>query len=397
MGMNIIFFDREISQNLWPLTFTRPVSELKVGILRLREKWSKRINGDYSWSTSDYLQKKYPLKIENQNLLINASVCATDELAEKVLALPEGVGLQQRGNAIAFCLSKPAAENWINEKRVGIKWMEFEGNLSSIKNTWDIHNQNEVQLKQDFNLITKNREFQPLSKTNQLIGAQNIFVEKGAKIEYAMINAEAGPVYIGHHATIQEGALIRGPFALCEHAQVNMGSKIYGATTVGSYSKIGGEVAQSVIQDYSNKGHDGFLGHSVIGEWCNLGAGTNVSNLKNTYEKVRVWSYAENRFVKTGLQFSGLIMGDHSKAGISTMFNTGTVVGTACHIHGTGFPRQFVPSFSDGGASGYKLHQLESIYNIAEKAMLRRGVKLTETDREILKHVFELSAAYRKF
>ncbi len=395
--MNIILFDDKFTKNLWPLTFTRPVSELRVGILRLREKWTNRIDGAYSWQTSAYLQKKYPLKLETKNLLINASVCPTDELTKRVLSLSEGEGLKYNELAIALYLSKSAADSWLNKDEGSVNWIEYDGEIDSIKNTWDIHEQNEVQLKRDFDLITKGRKSQTVSKTNQLIGNENIFVEEGAKIECSIINAETGPVYIGRNATILEGSLIRGPFALCDHAQVNMGSKIYGATTIGPFSKVGGEIAQSVVIGYSNKGHDGFLGHSVIGEWCNLGAGTNVSNLKNTYDKVKVWSYSENRFAKTGLQFSGLIMGDHSKAGISTMINTGTVIGAACNIHGAGFSRQFVPSFADGGASGYKVHQLKSACNIAEKVMSRRSVKFTEVDREILQNVFELTSAYRKF
>ncbi len=395
--MNIILFDGTFTRNLWPLSFTKPISELRVGILLLREKWQKRIDGKYSWQTSEYLKNKYPLNIENHNLLINSSVCATDELAEDILKLKEGEGIQKNGNVIAVCLSGSAAESWLNQNETKIGWKEYRNSVSLILNTWGIHEQNEQQLKNDFELITKGRTSQPISKTNQLLGGKNIFVEEGVKIECSVINAETGPVYIGKGATIQEGSLIRGSFALCDHAQVNMGGKIYGATTIGPYSKVGGEIAQSVIQGYSNKGHDGFLGHSVIGEWCNLGAGTNVSNLKNTYDKVRVWSYAENRFAKTGLQFSGLIMGDHSKTGISTMFNTGTVVGIACNIHGAGFPRQFVPSFADGGTSGYKVHLLRSVFNSAEKAMSRRAEELTETDRQILQNVFELTSGYRKF
>ncbi len=392
--MNLILFEEAPSRKLWPLTLTKPASELRVGILSLREKWERRIAGNYSWLTADYLSEKYPATYEERNLLLNATVCASDELAEKVKMLSIGEGIKNEDKLVAACISGEYAGNW---QKANIKWIECNSELDFVQNTWDVHELNHKQLLADFELITSGRKSQAISRTNQLLGEENIFVEEGAKIECSVINAESGPVYIGKDAQVLEGSLIRGPFALCEHAQVNMGSKIYGATTIGPFSKVGGEIAQSVIQGFSNKGHDGFLGHSVIGEWCNLGAGTNVSNLKNTYEKVRVWSYAENRFAKTGLQFSGLIMGDHSKAGISSMFNTGTVVGVACNIHGAGFPRQFVPSFADGGASGYKTHQLKSAFNTAGKVMARRNHLLTEVDQKILQNVFEITSGYRKF
>jgi UDP-N-acetylglucosamine diphosphorylase/glucosamine-1-phosphate N-acetyltransferase len=249
----------------------------------------------------------------------------------------------------------------------------------------------------DFHLLTGGRKSAPISDTNQLLGLENIFAEEGAKIECAIINATQGPVYIGRNAEIMEGSVIRGPFALCDHAVVSMGSRIYGATTVGPYSKVGGEIVQSVILGYSSKAHDGFLGHSVVGQWCNLGAGTNVSNLKNSYDKVKVWSYPENKFIRTGLQFCGLIMGDHSKTGICTMINTGTVIGVGCNLYGSGFPRQFVPSFSEGGAHGYEIHPLKKVFSTAEKAMIRRNRVLTDEDQRILTVVFDRSASYRKF
>lgn len=392
--MNIILEDKAQHRQLWPLSFTRPSSELRLGILTLREKWENRISANYSWHTAAYLQGKFPLFISEQNLLVNACVCATDELAEQVKVLASGEGLRKGETLIVAHLNSKEVSFELN--KLDVKWKEYQGELHVVENTWDIPELNTGELTRDFELLTRGRKSQVLSKTNQLLGDQ-LFIEEGAQLECAIINSKTGPVYIGKNAVVQEGSLIRGPFALCESSQVNMGSKIYGATTIGPHSKVGGEISQSVILAYSNKGHDGFLGHSVIGEWCNLGAGTNVSNLKNNYDKVRVWSYPTNRFAKTNLQFCGLIMGDHSKAGINTMFNTGTVVGLACNIHGTGFPRQFVPSFSDGGASGYKVHQLKAATSIAEKVMTRRNEKLTALDVEILQNVFELTSNYRKF
>jgi len=266
-----------------------------------------------------------------------------------------------------------------------------------VRYPWDLITINDNQIRIDFELLTRGRKSAPISCTNQLTGAEHIFAEEGAKIEFAMINASSGPVYIGRDAEIMEGSMIRGPFCLYDHGIVNMGSRIYGATTVGPYAKVGGEIVQSIILGYSSKAHDGFLGHSVVGQWCNLGAGTNVSNLKNNYDKVKVWSYPDNKFIRTGLQFCGLIMGDHSKTGISTMLNTGTVVGVGCNIYGSGFPRQFVPSFSEGGAHGYEIHTLKTVFSTAEKAMIRRNRVLTDEDQRILTAVFDRSASYRKF
>ncbi len=394
--MNYILVDGNNRENLLPLCFTRPVAGLRTGILTIREKWERRLPGFYSWKTEFWLQQKFPLQTAPDNCLINAHVCPTDELAKQVDALKSGQGILFQGEMVAVCLDENLLTSYFESEGV-IDWKEFAGPLDVIRYPWDLTEVNARQIQLDFDLLTANRESEPISLTNQLIHPDNIFAESGAKLEFATINALAGPVYIGADAEIMEGSLIRGPFALGEHSVVNMGSKIYGGTTIGPYSKVGGEISQSVITGYSNKGHDGFLGHSVLGEWCNLGAGTNVSNLKNNYEQVKIWNYATGRFMKTGLQFGGLIMGDHSKAGINSMFNTGTVVGVACNIHGTGFPRQFVPSFADGGPSGFKLHQLKSVFATAAKVMARRNQLLSELDEEILSRVFEQTVAFRSF
>lgn len=394
--MNMILFDGRERPGLLPLCFTRPVSELRTGILTIREKWEKRLPGNYSWKTEEYLQEKYPLQVEKQNLVLNAHVCPTDELAAVVRQLENGQGIQWQGNRIAALLDAASVGNFFDQTGE-IQWKNFEGELDYIRFSWDLVEANPKQIKIDFELLTQNRQSQPVASTNHLSHPENIFVEAGAKLGFATINASAGPVYIGKDTEIMEGSLIRGPFALGEHAVVNMGSKIYGGTTIGPFCKVGGEISQSILTGFSNKGHDGFLGNSVLGEWCNLGAGTNVSNLKNSYEEVKVWNYATGRFIKTGLQFCGLIMGDHSKAGIQTMFNTGTVVGVACNIHGSGFPRQFVPSFADGGAAGYQLHQLKNVFSTAQKVMARRGKQLSETDQQLLSAVFERTSVYRRF
>jgi UDP-N-acetylglucosamine diphosphorylase/glucosamine-1-phosphate N-acetyltransferase len=394
--MNAILLDSPERENLLPLCFTRPVSELRTGILTITEKWGKRLKGDFSWQTESYLQAKYPKVIASENLLINAHVCPTDELTAQVEKLQLGQGIVWNGQPIVALVDEAASDSFY-ENTAEIHWKDFAGELDLVQYPWDLTEFNSRQIQLDFDLLTADRESEPISHTNQLIHPENIFVEQGAKLEFATINATAGPVYIGRDAEIMEGSFIRGPFVLGDHAVVNMGSKIYGATTVGPFSKVGGEISQSILIGYSNKGHDGFLGNSVLGEWCNLGAGTNVSNLKNNYEPVKMWNYTTGRFYKTGLQFGGLIMGDHSKAGISSMFNTGTVVGVGCNIHGTGFPRQFVPSFADGGPGGFKLHQLKSVFSVAEKVMTRRNRELTEIDKQILTTVFDWTSVFRSF
>ncbi len=394
--MNIVLFETEQRNCLLPLCYTKPVALLRTGILTIREKWELRIKGSYSYKTEDYLRGKYPLVLAGDNMLLSSHVCPTDELAAEVSDLVHGEGITLGGIPVACRLGRNDAVSYplsVNK----IKWRDFPGEYGMIRYPWDLTDGNALQLLLDFALLTRGRDSQRISSTNSVQSPENIFLEEGADVEFATINASTGPVYIGKNAHVMEGTLIRGPFALCDHSVVNMGSKIYGPSTIGPYSKIGGEIAQSVVIGFSNKGHDGFLGHSVLGEWCNLGAGTNVSNLKNSYEKVKVWSYPDNKFIRTGLQFCGLIMGDHSKAGISTMLNTGTVVGVGCNIHGCGFPRQFVPSFSDGGASGYKVNQLKSVFNTAAKVMIRRGCVFTDEDQRILTSVFERSACYRKF
>jgi len=394
--MNTILFETDQRNCLLPLCYTRPVALLRAGILTVREKWEMRLVGEYSYKTEPYLKEKFPIQVKDDNLLLSAHICPTDELVALVQNLDVSDGIKWNGIPVAVRLTESDVKNYPSAQ-LSIRWIDFEGDLDYIRYCWDLNEINARQLQLDFDLLTKGRMSAALSSTNQLIAPQNIFVEEGAKIECAVINATAGPVYIGRDAEIMEGALIRGPFALGEHAVVNMGSKIYGPVSIGPYCKVGGEISSSILLGYSNKGHDGFLGHSVLGEWCNLGAGANVSNLKNTYDKVKVWNYPDNKFIRTGLQFCGLIMGDHSKAGISTMFNTGTVVGVGCNIHGAGFPRQFVPSFSDGGAHGYKVNQLKAVFGTAAQVMARRGEELTDVDQRILTNVFERSALFRKF
>ena len=374
---NIILFDPvEARAQLLPLTLTRPVALIRHGITTISEKWQKAIPGTYSYSTQDYLSMKYPMieAADGDNLFIAGNLHPDDALVDAILSLKPRQALLSEGEIIARRGNGTPAET-----------VDYSGAAPfAIRHIWDIFMTNDEALRRDFAALTAGRESQPLSETCRLIGdPSQLFIEKGATVEGAIINVSKGPVYVGCDAEIMEGACLRGPIALCEHAVVNMGGKIYGATTLGPYCKVGGELNNVVMTGYSNKAHDGFLGNAVIGEWCNLGAGCTASNLKNTYGPVKIWSMAEGRFVKTDLQFCGLIMGDHSKAGINTMFNTATVVGVGVNFYGAGFPRTYIPSFTEGSTLGMKPVILDRFFDTATRMMARRHKELTPTDKEI--------------
>jgi len=385
--MNYILFDEpKIRQSLLPFTYTRPVSEIRIGILTIKEKWEKVSGLKISVSTEKYLSEKYPLRVSKKedNIWINGSVIPTLELFKSIKSLKKYEGIQFGNTLIAMNSgSKPF-------EPTAIKCAIWKGKpILHINHLWDIFSFNGEALEQDFNLLTKGKKSGKVSKTNTLLG-KKIFIEKGAKLECVILNSNTGPIYIGKDTEIMEGSVIRGPFALCEGATIKAGAKIYGPTTVGPCSKVGGEVSNSVIFGYSNKGHDGFLGNSVIGEWCNLGADTNTSNLKNNYSIVDVYDHSTNKMVSTGLTFCGLMMGDHSKCGINTMFNTGTVVGVCANIFGGDFPPKFVPSFSWGGASGFTTYKLNKAFETAERVFERRHMKFDSKEKDILKKLFAL-------
>lgn len=390
--MNYILFDGPSRNNLLPFTFTRPVADIRVGILTIREKWETYLKTTTTTVTEDYLSDKYPMVEMDENIMINASYLPNLELVEMIRDLKENQAIFKDEDVIAF-FTKEAQDNINFEAYEAI---EFAEDIIKIENTWDIFSKNGEAIQEDFALITKDRTSQSIPASNNVIAPENIFLEEDAKLEFTTLNASNGPIYIGKNAEIMEGAIIRGPFALCENATVKMAAKIYGPTTVGPYSKVGGEINNSVLFAYSNKGHDGFLGNSVLGEWCNLGADTNNSNLKNNYAEVRLWDYQTEGFAKTGLQFCGLMMGDHSKCGINTMFNTGTVVGVSANIFGSGFPRNFVPSFSWGGSSGFTTYLTKKAFEVAQVVMARRKVEFSDQDKAILEHVFEETKKYRR-
>ncbi len=390
--MNYILFDGNVRDQLLPFTFTRPVADIRVGILTIREKWEKLLGFTTTTVTEDYLAEKYPMVELVQNILINSSFIPSENLANMVKELSEDQALFLEDEPIAFFTTEGQEVDFDSYEIIQYS----QNDVLRIEYTWDIFSKNHAAIKRDFELITKGRASKPISETTVVFNKQGIFVEEGAKLPLCSLNATDGPIYIGKDAEIMEGCMIRGPFALCEGATVKMGAKIYGGTTVGPYSKVGGEVNNSVIFGYSNKGHDGFLGNSVLGEWCNLGADTNNSNLKNNYAEVRLWDYETEGFARTGLQFCGLMMGDHSKCGINTMFNTGTVVGVSANIFGSGFPRNFIPSFSWGGSAGTTAYKTNKAFEVAQVVMARRGVEFTKTDAKILEHVFEETAQWRR-
>jgi UDP-N-acetylglucosamine diphosphorylase/glucosamine-1-phosphate N-acetyltransferase len=393
---NIVLFDDRNRDNLLPLTFTRPVAGLRVGITTIKEKWELITGTSCSYHTIGYLSKKYPMKADGSILFINASLIPDEKILEQISKLKPGDALKGRDIILAYHASEPAPDDQFTGSGP-FRLFDYKDEFVCIRNLWDIFTLNDIVLRDDFKRLTQGRKTAPLSPTNTVKGIENIFIEEGAKVECSTINAEYGPVYIGRHAEIMEGNIIRGPLAMCEHSVLKMGSKIYGAVTIGPHCKVGGEINNSVFTANSNKAHDGFIGNSVIGEWCNIGAGSNNSNLKNNYAKVKLWNYPADQFVNTGLQFCGLIMGDHSKCGINTMFNTGTVVGVSSNIFGSGFPRNFIPSFSWGGAAGLIDYLPEKAIETAKIAMSRREVLLSETDKEIMKSVFELTKKYRGF
>lgn len=394
--MNYILFDDLTRANLLPFTFTRPVADIRFGIWTIREKWEHYLNGKTSTLTENYLNLKFPLKKEEKNTLINGSFCPNPILLEEITKLKTNQALVFEDSIVAIKLLSADIEMVNEESAENLETIETQSNPIRLQYLWDIYAKNGDAIKEDFKIITQNRKSAKISNTNRLINPENIFIEEDAVMEFAILNASAGPIYIGKDSEIMEGSAIRGPFVLCEHATVKMNAKIYGATTIGPHSKVGGEITNSVILGYSNKAHDGFLGNSVIGEWCNLGADTNNSNLKNNYDEVKLWSYPLNKFVKTGMQFCGLFMGDFSKCGINTMFNTGSVVGVNANIIGAGYQRNFIPSFSWGGVSGFVDFDLDSAVEIAERVYKRRNMEFTEIDKNILKHIFVLTKEYRK-
>lgn len=397
--MSIVLNDAGLHSHFLPLTFTRPVGQLRPGILRLSEGWYIRSGTGVSYRTEPYLSAAFPLRTEGLTWEVNAGLYPTDDLVSAVMDLRPGQVLIQEARSLAFCLegdAVPSVLDWMEPPKF-MRPIAFSGEVIRYERPWHLFQQCGMALKKDHQLLTEGRRSQPLSSLNTVVGDPDmIFLEEGAVVEASVLNTRNGPIHIGRDAEVMEGCIIRGPFALGEHSQLKMGAKIYGPTAVGPECRVGGEVNNSIFTGYSNKGHDGFLGNSVLGEWCNLGADTNTSNLKNTYGEVQAYSYADQATVPTGAQFLGSIMGDHVKSGINTMFNTGTVVGVASNIFGSGFPPKFIPSFSWGGSEGLDEHDPDKAIRTARRVMERRSMQLTGVDEAVLRHIFSLERPDRQ-
>lgn len=390
--MNYILFDGEVRNQLLPFTFTRPVAEIRVGILTIREKWEHLLGLSTTTLTEDYLSEKYPFLELEINVFINASFLPSENLVAIIKGLEANQAVFYEEEPIAFYVTEDQEVDFDTYDIIQYS----HDDVLRLEHTWDIFSINGEAIKRDFEMLTKGRKSQPIPESVWVSHPENIFIEEGATLPLCSLNASEGPIYIGKNAEIMEACAVRGPFALCDHAVLKMGAKIYSNTTIGPHCRVGGEVNNSVLFGYSNKGHDGFLGNSVLGEWCNLGADTNNSNLKNNYAEVRLWDYETEGFAKTGLQFCGLMMGDHSKCGINTMFNTGTVVGVSANVFGSGFPRNFIPSFSWGGSAGMSTYKTNKAFEVAKVVMARRDIEFSELDVAILEHVFEETSKWRR-
>ncbi|HKK77665.1 MAG TPA: GlmU family protein [Saprospiraceae bacterium] len=397
---NIILFDNEISEHLLPLTFTKPICELRVGILTIREKWEKWLKAPAFHITRDYLAGKYGMDYSDVNYVINGSVLPSEQLCALIRQMDDNEAYLRGDELIVAKVGVGQLDKLIKDEEIDeLVGINLQGTrYSKIDRLWDLYQLNAQEIQSDFNLLSRGRSSQDISDSNRIIGdPKHIFVEKGVSMEGVSLNTQGGPIYLGEGAEIMEGSTLRGPLAIGEQAKVMMGTRIYGGTSVGPHCKAGGEINNSILQAYSNKQHDGFLGHSVIGEWCNIGANTVTSNLKNNYEEVKLWNYKEERFVATGSQFCGLIMGDHAKTGINTMLNTGTIIGVGANVFGAGYPRTFIPSFALGGPHGYKTFQIDKAFQMMERMMARRDVKFTAEDRLITMRVFEDTAKHRRW
>lgn len=391
----ILFDDPKIRIQLLPFTYTRPVAGIRCGIHTLAEKWADRCHSTVSFQTEAYLSLKYPPHTSDDNLYINGALCPDEHLADIVKGLPYGNALVSPQGEI---LAVHAHAFWkASESTSGLSVVTYEEPFTMIRHVWDIFGQNGSQIRTDYERIVSVRKTAAITDPfTHCYKPENIFIEEGAVIKASILNAENGPIYIGRNALIQEGSMIQGPFAIGQNGVLAQGTKIRPNTTVGPSSKVGGEVSNCVVFGFSNKGHDGYLGNSVLGEWCNLGANTNNSNLKNDHTNVKLHSYAANALADTGLIFCGLMMGDYSKAGISTMFNTGTVVGVSVNVFGAGFQAKHVPSFSWGGAAeGYSTYRFDKAVAVAQDTVSRRGIDFGEKEADIMRAVFENTRTQR--
>ncbi len=387
----LVLFDDSYREALRPLTSTRPVCDLRIGILTIREKWERYLKAESTTCTASYLEPLFPFLPDNtaKRIWINARVLPNEDLVEEVRILHEGQALIRGELVVAFnCGTSTKQYNIESKDHLTEDFGVHESKVHAevIHRVADIFTNNGAQIISDIKLMKPDGET-IISKTNQIIGEPPIMM-KGAKATACIFNSTHGPIYIGENVEIMEGSMLRGPLAICDGAVVKMGAKIYGDTTIGPGCKVGGEITNSVFFANSNKAHDGYVGNSVIGEWCNLGADTNTSNLKNTYGDISVYNYAISGIENTGMQFHGLIMGDHSKCGINTMFNTGTVVGVCANVYGGGFPKKFVPDFSWGGPEGVTEYQFDKALETISNVYKRRTRTVSPEESGVLQHIF---------
>jgi len=396
---NIILFDDDYWQALLPITYTRPISEIRVGILTISEKWKHRVQCQVSYITQDYLAGKFPIHIHDNNLVINSRLLPNDNMEDLITQLELNEALLYDNVLIAARLNKAQFDKLIENQNLdalnGVDIAREDKYIHLISSPADIFSQNGKEIEKDYKIITYRKKSMMIPYHCHPINPDNIFIEEGASVLCSTLNATDGPIYIGRNTQVMEGCNIRGPFGMSDYSVLKMGARVYKDTTLGPYAKVGGEVSNVVFQGYCNKGHDGYLGNSYIGEWCNLGADTNCSNLKNNYSEVKLWDYASESFKKTGLQFCGVIMGDHSKTGINTMLNTGTTVGVSVNLFGSGFPRNFIPSFYWGGPGGFKTYDITKAIEVAEVVLARRKKEMSKEDRVILEYIFHNSASFR--
>ena len=392
--MNYILFDDSQWASLLPFTHTRPAADIRCGIFTIRERWEYLLKATTSTLARQPLQAAYPVAAAPDSILLNGRVTGQEDLVTAIRSLAAGERLMKGDTIIAARPDGSAGLDIENLETLHPK--QYAGEINELKIVTDIFSKADQGVRDDFALLSQGRASAPPPEGVTVSGKDNLLIHPGARIAAGVVlNAVAGPIYIAQDAEIMEGCLIRGPFALCEGATLKMGAKVYGGTVIGPGCKVGGEVSNAVFFANSNKGHDGFLGNAVIGEWCNLGADTNCSNLKNNYDEVKIWDEAQMKSVKTGLTFCGLLMGDHSKCGINTMFNTGTVVGVSCNIWGGGFPEKFVPSFSWGGPDGMTTYSFGRAAETANRMMARRNKSLSAAESDVLQNVFDKTKAQR--
>ena len=385
---NYLLFDDPSWDHLLPLTLTRPVCEIRVGIMTLRERWELLIGNRMQFVTQDYLSEAFSAEILDDNVIINGSVLANPFLAKLIQELDPQEALLYQDSLIAARLSGDQFEQLV----AGDEIEELQGiNLRDtpvvqIKHPWDIWQLAGIAIREDI-------EFMKLKPTSKIprhctyLGDGELYIDPSAQVLASTLNTTDGPIYIGPDAVIMEGSHLRGPLAIGTHSTVKMGTRITGDTSIGPHCKVGGEISNSVIFGFSNKGHDGYLGNSVIGEWCNLGADTNTSNLKNNYGEVSFYDYAENKFISSGSIFGGVIIGDHTKCSINTMINTGSSFGVGCNIYDGGFPPKVIPSFSWGNRENRTVYSLDKFISTAKIVMSRRQVELSDPMVRVLSHI----------